>query len=214
MRLVFAVISRHRIEARRAIKCNKDAQLCVSTQVKQNFGLKAILWPNNFISWFNYFCILSRIQAIVETHNCASCIFSNISAPYRGKTGNQMKYVYCTVVLRYRRHNKIIYNTNLGSPPYSGWLLGLEAKQSCPATGDAQLCVSTQVNQNCGLKLIVWSKNISWFNYFCILSRIQAIVETHNCASCICRNISAPYRGKTGDQKCIKFYRRPSIQAA
>jgi hypothetical protein len=26
------------------------------------------------------------------------------------------------------------------------------------AIGDAQLCVSTQVNQNCGLKLIVWSK--------------------------------------------------------
>jgi hypothetical protein len=36
-------ISRHRIEARRAIKCNRDAQLCVSTQFNQNCGLKLII---------------------------------------------------------------------------------------------------------------------------------------------------------------------------
>jgi len=36
-----------------------------------------------------------------------------------------------TVVPRYRRHNKIIYNSNLGSPPYSGRLLGLVPKQLC-----------------------------------------------------------------------------------
>ena len=121
-------------------------------------------------------------------------------APYRGKTGNQMKYVYCTVVPRYRRHSKIIYNTNLGTPPYSGWLLGLdqktvmpsrclmwiawvghktvmpsrclmgiefaeilrhriEARRAIKCNKDAQLCVSTQVNQNFGLKAILWPNN-------------------------------------------------------